>query len=164
MGKDIDLTKPFAAECYYVKHPKHGWYGYFTIAPALGLLQIHGDFGIYAARWSAPGPDFKAFLLRISADYLTSCLEQTVSNTVSLRTQKTLDEVQKRLGHMAEHLWPFFIERLRAEREEAAVAAIVQAAEPKVMATIDRLWPDPETKRDGIPGASRPADSEKRTG
>jgi hypothetical protein len=119
MDKNVDLSKPIPAECYYIKESVHGWWAYFTITPAIGLLQIHCDFGTFtdhfADRWGAPGPDFKRFLTEGSVSYFANAIEATASQYDDRATQKARGNLQRRLKMVMLHLWPLFIERLKME-------------------------------------------------
>lgn len=115
------MIKQYSTQCYYVKVPD-GPYGYFTITEELGLLQIQSDYGVFSHRWSAPGPDFKAFLTRISTDYASGCFETIAYTTIRDTTRKIVTETQQKLDSLMTHLWPLFIEQLKQERAQSATA------------------------------------------
>lgn len=109
---------PWEAKCYYVKDQKTGWWAYFTITPAIGLLQIFGDWGTFtdnfADRWSAPGPDFRRFLINAETSYIGNAIETTAAQYDDRASWRK--SVQRRIAKMMLHLWPLFIERLKAEQ------------------------------------------------
>lgn len=109
------------AETYYVKDEKTGWWGYFTINEALGLLQIHSDFGAFVHRWDSAGQDFKGFLIGSGRDYVWHKVNWWALFTEHVTTKKANANLSERLDRMMEHLWPLFIGALRKERESVVL-------------------------------------------
>jgi hypothetical protein len=116
------VIKQYEAKTYYVKEQEHGWWGYFTVVPAIGLLQAYTDFGNYSHRWNAPGPDFKVFLIRTGTDYVSGCFEATVPMTVPATTMRAQDRLLSKMQMLMTHLWPLFIEQLKQERAKEGAA------------------------------------------
>lgn len=120
------MTKRFQSTCYYVKDEKSEAWGYFTVTPEIGLLQIHCVYLTFSEsfsyRWNAPGSDFKQFLIRMGPDYLADCLEGICMGYAGRRTETAYRELKRRINKLLSRLWPLFIEQLKAEMAEAGVA------------------------------------------
>lgn len=105
------------AQTYYVQEAENGWFAYFTVNEAFNLLQVYSDFGSYAYRWGEPGPDFKAFLIQTNnAGHKLEGMERVHRCTDTQRAERRLES---QVNSLMTHLWPLFIELLKAEREEA---------------------------------------------
>jgi hypothetical protein len=101
------------SETYYVVEPVMGWWAHFTITPEIGLLQVHSDFGNYAARWSGGAvSDFKGFLIQKPPYHIGAYLDDTAEPSESLETVA----VQKKIQLLVTHLWPLFAQALADER------------------------------------------------
>jgi hypothetical protein len=116
------MTKQFQSTCYYVQHPEHKWWGYFTITPEIGLLQIDCDFGLYGFRWDSPGLEFKEFLVKADRSYVEGKLLSWGYYAENIKTRTQERAHVHRLSNVMKHLWPLFIEQLKAEQAQAVTA------------------------------------------
>ena len=113
------MAGPWQSTTYYVQEAKNGWYGYFTVTEEIGLLQVHSDFGGFAHRWPVPGMPFKQFLIQ-DANF-THKFRNNVRYSGWITSQKGRNELTNDLLAVRKHLWPLFIEQLKAELAEKAV-------------------------------------------
>lgn len=112
--KDSVKCGPWEAKTYYVKH-ENGWWGCFTVCPAIGLLQVHSDFGTWSNRWDQPGEDFRQFLLGCSRSYISSKFGAWARMTTRPTSRAAERHLMNWLDSLMTHLWPLFINQLEAE-------------------------------------------------
>jgi len=87
----------------------NGEWGRFLVEEA-GMLAICSSYGNYAFTWSAPGNDFRRFLLDSGTDYIEDKLTYQFKG-------KPSPAVKREMKGFFQKLWPAFREALRKDLE-----------------------------------------------
>ena len=91
---------------YNIKNDKpcEGW-AIIVIDTEIGYFSTVSDFGNYAYIWSAPGGEFRQFLVELEVDYLRSKLLHGRSETVHVDTEATKKAIREGLRDHAKHAY-----------------------------------------------------------
>lgn len=95
---------------YHLPNVNGEGYAYILLDLEKNMFATVSDWGNYACRWSAPGPDFRRFLARCDGDYVRGYL---INGRVKLSRH---DDVQSKM--FVTKVWPRFVEALRKELDE----------------------------------------------
>lgn len=106
------MPQPIEAKTYYVQDDDFRW-AFVTIAPAIGLVQVHSDYGSFSHRYEGFHGDFRDYLTR--AEGIRDKFEGWWHGWNHGASQQLTRRMHDRLKTIMVHIWPLFIEKLKAE-------------------------------------------------